>query len=90
MKTDENIQNQIINLVNFFERHIKDNKSNLLIDVAIVLNEMQEKAKQFAEPSEYADGYRDAIQEAKEKIGIKNTVYELYTDISSQLKSYNL
>ena len=81
---NKNIQNQITNLINFFERHIKDNKSNLLINVAIVLNEMEEKAKQFAEPSEYADGYREAIQEAKENIGIKNTIYELYEEINNK------
>jgi len=75
---NKNIYNQITNLVDFFERRIKDSKSSVLISVAIALNEMEEKAKQFARPSGYADGYREAVQEAKEKMGIKNTIYELY------------
>ena len=68
----------MLNIVLFFERLIAKQKDEKMIDLAVYLNEMEKKANQMAEPSAYAEGYKDAIDEAKQITGIKNTVYELY------------
>jgi DNA-binding transcriptional regulator GbsR (MarR family) len=73
---------QVSNMVSFFERLLSERKDEEIINIAICLNEMERKAGQMAEPSAYAEGYKDAIDELKQSAGIKDTVYELYSNPS--------
>lgn len=78
--TNDNIKEQVANMASFFERYTANQKHNLLVNIACLLNEMQKKSEMMAEPSEYAEGYKDAIEEIKNGTGIKDTFYELYQD----------
>lgn len=80
------IAQQISNITSFFENYIKERKDEKMIYIAIVLNEMERKSKQMAKPSAYADGYEEAIDEAKTSLGIKNTIYELYQQTLTKIK----
>lgn len=72
------LQNIVDGLARIAEGQIQDEKVN----TACHLNEMDRKALSMPYPSEYAEGYKDAVSELKERHGIKGTFYELYEEDS--------
>lgn len=75
-----NIGEQIGRIVSFFEQRLKEENSKEKIKVACIINDELKMTRQFAYPSEWADGYTSALETLQEKCGFKNTIYELYTD----------
>lgn len=78
-KLKENLLAQVSNIIDFFEIQIKKMKEQERIKIACILNKKEEMTRHFAKPSEYANGYRDAIKDIRDKLNL-NGIYELYVD----------
>ena len=74
----ETIQ-QVENIVSFFDRELKDAKHNEKVNVACVLNRLEDRGNKW-NWKKRNPGFMDAVEKIKRELKIKGTSYELYRD----------
>ena len=71
---------QLERIIGFFIRKIKKSEDKEKIKISCIINKKLAMTKQFAMPSDWGNGYKEALNDIKNEMGFTGTVYELYRD----------